>query len=402
MAAQGYITPAERDAADRRPARARPGPAAAPRLRRGQRRPLRLRLRAEVPDPEARPDPARARPRRATSSRPRWTPSCSAPATPPSWTPCRWRTVRGARPSPPSQPGTGHLLAMSVNRIFGYDLNDPRQESYNLNVAPSRGAGLDLQGVRRRRRAGPRLLDDVHADDAEPVLSRVYKEDGGPYTRRERRQLPGDAGPDDGALPVLQHLLRRAGGRPRQRRGAGAHGRGDGAVPVRPARAGADRSSTRTAGRSPRPGRDQPARPGQRLLHARRRRHPVRRRPGDGGPRPARRSRATDDDGAPLAIGRPLHARGDPAGSRTRSTRCCARTSSPATPARPASRAYVRGHQIAGKTGTTQDNVSVAFVGYTPEIAASVMVFNPKENETSAASAAARARPSGATRWRRS
>ena len=41
-------------------------------------------------------------------------------------------------------------------------------------------------------------------------------------------------------------------------------------------------------------------------------------------------------------------------------------------------RAYVPGHQIAGKTGTTQENVSVAFVGYTPEIAASVMVLNPK------------------------
>src|SRR3712207_8003396 len=25
--------------------------------------------------------------------------------------------------------------------IFGYDQNDPNQESYNLNVAPSRGAG---------------------------------------------------------------------------------------------------------------------------------------------------------------------------------------------------------------------------------------------------------------------
>jgi membrane peptidoglycan carboxypeptidase len=45
------------------------------------------------------------------------------------------------------------------------------------------------------------------------------------------------------------------------------------------------------------------------------------------------------------------------------------------------SRAYVPGHQIAGKTGTTQQNVSVAFVGYTPEIAASVMVLNPKRAE---------------------
>jgi membrane peptidoglycan carboxypeptidase len=46
-----------------------------------------------------------------------------------------------------------------------------------------------------------------------------------------------------------------------------------------------------------------------------------------------------------------------------------------------ARRAYVPGHQIAGKTGTTQNNWSVAFVGYTPEYTASVMVLNPKENQ---------------------
>ena len=53
----------------------------------------------------------------------------------------------------------------------------------------------------------------------------------------------------------------------------------------------------------------------------------------------------------------------------------------PGNPGQTGSRAYVRGFQIAGKTGTTQNTNSVAFVGYTPEIAASVMVFNPKENE---------------------
>ncbi len=44
-------------------------------------------------------------------------------------------------------------------------------------------------------------------------------------------------------------------------------------------------------------------------------------------------------------------------------------------------RAYVPGHQIAGKTGTSQENYSVAFVGYTPQYTASVMVLNPKRNQ---------------------
>ncbi|WP_225232791.1 transglycosylase domain-containing protein [Klenkia terrae] len=45
-----------------------------------------------------------------------------------------------------------------------------------------------------------------------------------------------------------------------------------------------------------------------------------------------------------------------------------------------ASRARVSGHDIAGKTGTTQGNVSVAFVGSTPDYTASVLVFDPDQN----------------------
>ncbi len=51
------------------------------------------------------------------------------------------------------------------------------------------------------------------------------------------------------------------------------------------------------------------------------------------------------------------------------------------TPAGTGTRAAIPGHEIAGKTGTSQRRDSVAFVGYTPQYAASVMVFNPKERE---------------------
>jgi membrane peptidoglycan carboxypeptidase len=53
----------------------------------------------------------------------------------------------------------------------------------------------------------------------------------------------------------------------------------------------------------------------------------------------------------------------------------------PGWPGQTASRAFIPGHQIAGKTGTSQSNFSVAFVGYTPKYTASVMVLNPKRNQ---------------------
>jgi membrane peptidoglycan carboxypeptidase len=52
-----------------------------------------------------------------------------------------------------------------------------------------------------------------------------------------------------------------------------------------------------------------------------------------------------------------------------------------ATPAGTGTRAAIPGHEIAGKTGTAQGRDSVAFVGFMPEFAASVMVFNPKDEQ---------------------
>lgn len=45
-------------------------------------------------------------------------------------------------------------------------------------------------------------------------------------------------------------------------------------------------------------------------------------------------------------------------------------------------RAYINGYQIAGKTGTAQDNRSYTFVGWTPDILAAVYAFSPTSNDT--------------------
>ncbi|MFP5372897.1 MAG: transglycosylase domain-containing protein, partial [Actinomycetes bacterium] len=82
------------------------------------------------------------------------------------------------------QPGTGHLLAMSVNRVFGYDLSDPAQESFNLNVAPSRGAGSTYKVFVAAAALARGFGNSYTLTAPDPYRSRVYKKDTGPYVVR--------------------------------------------------------------------------------------------------------------------------------------------------------------------------------------------------------------------------
>jgi membrane peptidoglycan carboxypeptidase len=88
------------------------------------------------------------------------------------------------------EPGTGKVLAMSVNRRFGYDANDPAQESVNLNVAASQGAGSTYKvfvaaaALERGIPAWNRITT------SDPYVSHVYKNGRAPYVVQNAGRYP--------------------------------------------------------------------------------------------------------------------------------------------------------------------------------------------------------------------
>ena len=92
------------------------------------------------------------------------------------------------------EPGTGHVLAMSVNRRFGYDVNDPAQESVALNVVASQGAGSTYKVfvAASALEGGVPPWNTITTSD--PYVSHVYKRLGGtvgaPYVVQNAGRYP--------------------------------------------------------------------------------------------------------------------------------------------------------------------------------------------------------------------
>ena len=278
------------------------------------------------------------------------------------------------------EPGTGHLLALSMNRTYGYDLNDRTQESYNLIVEPSRGAGSTYKVFVAAAALARGYSTQYTLTAPSPYYSRVYKKDGGPYPVRNAGTYRATLDMEtalyqssntyflalEDALGSVEEPVRMAermglyqfdttGLAQRtveENNGSFTFGP-DATSPL----ALASAYSTLAAS-----GTQCDVVPVTAVLD--RFGEPV-----------------VDDHSAPLVKGDQCTPGAIPPGVANTLNQMLRKDVEPGHPGQTAPRAYVAGHQIAGKTGTTQNALSVAFVGYTPEIAASVMVFNPKEAE---------------------
>ncbi|NEK59150.1 penicillin-binding protein [Geodermatophilus sabuli] len=275
------------------------------------------------------------------------------------------------------EPGTGHVLAMSVNRQYG--CNDPAVcESVVLNTAHSQGSGSTYKTFVAAAALAEGYSQFFTLTTGDPYVSRVYKDGRAPYDVQNAGNYPATLDMER-ALYMSSNTYFLAledalGSVEKPVRMAEAMGMdfvsppGDqiveenngsftfGPYPTSPLDL-AEAYATLAAN-----GTQCDPTPVTAVLDR------------DGEP-------LTDDDGKPVVTGDTCTPQAIPPGVASTLNQMLRKDVEPGFSGQTASRAYVPGHQIAGKTGTSQSNFSVAFVGYTPQYAASVMVLNPKENQ---------------------
>ncbi|SDO87186.1 Membrane carboxypeptidase (penicillin-binding protein) [Klenkia soli] len=287
------------------------------------------------------------------------------------------------------EPGTGHLLAMSNNRQFCSDVNNPACESVNYNEVASRGAGSTYKVFTAAAALEQGFSQYYTITTAVPYVSRVYK-GGCTATGNRNPSSPYcviNAGTYPATLDLEQALVRSSNtyflaledalgsveAPVRMAERMGMHfdrsnqtpadtiideNRGsftlgpDATSPLDLASA----YSTLAAG-----GTQCDPTPVIAITNR------------DGSP-------ATLTDGTVINTADSCNPGAVPAGvASTMNQIMIGDTTASYGTAR---RAAIPGHQIAGKTGTAQGNVSVSFIGSTPSYTASVMVWNSDGNES--------------------
>jgi membrane peptidoglycan carboxypeptidase len=274
------------------------------------------------------------------------------------------------------EPGTGKVLAMSVNRVFGFDEDDPAQESVNLNVAAGKGSGSTYKVFVAAAALEAGIPPWNVLTTGSPYTSRVYKNGLEPYTVENVGDLPPTLTMADALVRssntyfvALEDQLGSVEGPVRMAQRMGlfsldpvadqviAQNRGSftlGPEATSPLALASAYSTLAANGTrcAPVPVVDVLDRAGQPL---------------------------TREDGSPLGSGATCQPEAVPPNVATTLNQILVGGST--LPYGTGLRAAIPGHQIATKTGTAQDRASVAFVGYTPRYAGSVMLFNPTANQ---------------------
>ena len=276
------------------------------------------------------------------------------------------------------EPGTGHVLAMSVNRQYG--CSDPQCESVVLNTVASKGAGSTYKVFTAAAALEAGIpASHVISTPGNRYTSRVYTNGSQPYSVENVGNYPATLDMV-GALVrssntyflALEDRLGSVEGPVRMAERMGMNFDQPNQTPAD--RIIAENRGSFTLGAeatSPMDLANAYATLGAQGTQC----DPV---PvlqvldRDGEP-------LTGDDGRPLVTGDNCTPEAIPPGIAN--TLANILVGDVANPEGTGTNAAVPGHQIAGKTGTSQGRDSVAFVGLMPEYAASVMVFNPKAQQ---------------------